>query len=671
MVRKRIDKFENLSAVTIPSKEVELSAKRTRLRNAEKPFIVWDGEGVTHAGDTRQSYVLFGHSEADPIIGRKLTTMECLRFMIQAAKDFPDAIHVGFAFNYDVNMILNGLRPHQFERLAEHGSLRYGPYWIEHVPSKWFKVSETDPYGNRTSIKISDTFGFFQTSLLKALKSYIPDSPLMAELDIVETGKAGRKEFAFENIDDIRRYWKIENDLFKELVYKLRNLMYSVGLNIGQWHGPGVLANYVYSHNRIAEHKDETRSEVREAARYAYAGGRFELFRMGRHTGPVYGLDINSAYPAAISQLPSLTEGRWRYVDHPTEIQEFGVYHIRLNQYGEFVKPSPLFHRDPKHNISFPWLTEGWYWSPEVVSLLNAPNVEIVGGWEYVDFSTRPFEFVRDMYTQRREMKAKGIGSEKALKLALNSLYGKMAQRAGWQHTGDAPRWHQLSWAGYVTSATRAQLFSMLARIPAEHLIGVETDGIYTTYDPALLGVTNSSLLGEWEINNTDSNLPYEEMLYAQSGVYFYKQNGKWTGKYRGLDSGSLTAPAMEEYLKRLQPDSEWEPISGPTTRFIGYKAALMRQRLGDGEALRFHRQWETSQRDIRTGAVGKRVHRPDHCNACQLGATAYEMPHQLSINSLSLVNQMSTMHDIPWETNITNADWRALSEWNNAHVHA
>jgi len=44
--------------------------------------------------------------------------------------------------------------------------------------------------------------------------------------------------------------------------------------------------------------------------------------------------------------------------------------------------PSPLFHRDKSHNISFPWFTDGWYWSPEANEALRC-GAEIVEGWEY------------------------------------------------------------------------------------------------------------------------------------------------------------------------------------------------------------------------------------------------------------------------------------------------
>jgi len=101
----------------------------------------------------------------------------------------------------------------------------------------------------------------------------------------------------------------VEIQLLRELAEELRRRVYSAGLRITQWHGPGALASYAMAHRGVKQHMGETSPEIREAARYAYAGGRFELYKLGRIVGPVYGIDINSAYPEAIAQLPSMTEG--------------------------------------------------------------------------------------------------------------------------------------------------------------------------------------------------------------------------------------------------------------------------------------------------------------------------------------------------------------------------
>src|SRR5205814_2948492 len=97
----------------------------------------------------------------------------------------------------------------------------------------------------------------------------------------------------------------------------------------------------------ILEHKAICPEPVRQASRYAYAGGRFEMFRLGRTLGPIYSVDINSAYPFGITRLPSLAGGKWQRVLNPSRISRFGLYHVRLlpTKDSTFLEraPGPLF----------------------------------------------------------------------------------------------------------------------------------------------------------------------------------------------------------------------------------------------------------------------------------------------------------------------------------------
>lgn len=651
------DSFTFLGDETFATYHTGSTLKRWKGPLDTKPFVVWDGEGITFTEGTPQDFVLFGcyngvtHAS---IKGRRLSSIQCLEFIHAQAVANPGAWHVSFAFDYDVNMILRDLPRERLARLRKYGHCYYRQFRLEHIPGKWFRVTTGMRHNNkrlRTSVTIEDVFSFFQCSLLKALRSYLP----ALDLSVIESGKALRGHFAWENMSFVEEYWALENVALHSLVLRLREMMYGAGLRIVRWHGPGVLANYTYRVNGIAQHKADCGKEIYDAARFAYAGGRFELFRLGRHVN-VYGVDINSAYPAAISRLPSLSEGSWEHSNRPGRIAEFGVYRIRLSGSPISRVPAPLFHRDSGGNISFPWRTEGWYWSPEIRSLVTAGiHVEILEGWSYVGWTTRPFEFVQEMYDKRRALKAAGDGAQVALKLTLNSLYGKMAQRAGWERKQAAPTWHQLEWAGWVTSYTRATLYSVLSRVPWSSLIAVETDGLFMSMNPADLGITDGKGLGEWEVT------PYDELVYLQSGVYAKNINGAWTSKYRGLDASSVSAAGIVNHARSLTPAS-FPPLHGTTTRFVGYRQALFREDQNRGHYKNHHAVWETEPKAISCGGVGKRVHVPTFCAACKNGATAYEQPHDLVICSRAMVEPESHRHDIPW-LGEDQAEWREYEE--------
>lgn len=636
----------------------------------ERNFVVWDGEGITHGfavsskgsiSQKPQDYVLFGCFNGtyhNFITAHSLTTIECLDFIMEQTKENPLAYHVSFAFGYDTNMILRSLSYPQIQLLKQNGYVRYRGYRIAHVSGKWLRISKDE-----NTVTIFDTYGFFQSTLVRALKTHIPDHPDMVHLPEIESGKAKRGSFADNEMAEVEAYWKIENRLFHSLVFKLRKELYDVGLTITKWHGPGAIANFVYKTHQIADAKADLGPYIYDASRYAYAGGRFEMFRAGRFEN-VWSYDINSAYPYAIAQLPPLNVGVWRHreeIDSKLPIKKFGLYRIELKNSAFLLqkKPGPLFHRSATGHVTFPWRTIGWYWGPEVVNLKwGKIPFRIIEAWEYSGWedSAPPFAFVEDMYEQRQAMETIAKGSGIALKLALNSLYGKMAQRAGWERTKGAPKWHQLEWAGWVTSYTRHLIYGMMLRTPFDNLIAAETDGVYTTLPPEHYGLTSSAKLGEWKIN------AYDEMTYLQSGVYAYHDTEGWHSKYRGLDARSLTAKSITEHARLLMPNELWPPIVGTTTRFVGYRQALMRE----GPFKVHHCRWETEKKEISCGSEGKRKHVPKLCNACAAGATAYEMPHDLVIEIQRSV--LSYPHDIPW-LEADRAEWRELHDADDEYI--
>ncbi len=638
-------------------------------------FIAWDGEGINRAGPNRpQSYVLFGCSTGEHISSdTHLHTFDLLDFILDVGSKNPTAFHVGFAFGYDSNMVLRSLHESTLARIHKDGGayirrVGFGKYYVQYRPGKWFSVTrfgenydrKKNPH-DRVSVRIHDMFGFFQKGFEAAYREWVGPVP-----EKLSEGKAARGEF--QDMDYVREYWELEIGMLAELAERLRRVLYGAGLRITSWYGPGVLANYTLRANGIRDHMAVCPDEVREAARYGYAGGRFERFRLGRTIGPVYSLDINSAYPFGIWQLPSLAGGQWhKQIGRPTRLARFGIYKVRLLPHAasSFVERaiSPLFHRDKLGNISFPWILEGWYWSPEVQNLLrlHPDRYEIVEGWEFKAASKeRPFLFVQDLYDKRRDWKSRGIAGERAIKLQLNSLYGKMAQRVGWnREKGTAPTWHQLEWAGWVTSNTRAMLWEVMSRLPGDSVIAVETDGLYTTESPERFGITDSKALGGWEVT------VYDEILYVQSGMAWLRkgtctdsrcvhqdERGRsvdgcaWTCKRRGLDMHTFSLGNCIDYLGTLGPKQEWAPFVGSTTRFIGLGAAL-----GSSAPTKVrHCVWETVQREISPGTGGKRVHVHSQCSACADGFTAYEAAHDMSIRSLAYGDPVSHPHDIPWE---------------------
>lgn len=627
-------------------------------RNLTGRFIAWDGEGVNLQGaDRKQSYVLFGcstleHITLDLTQSLTLTAVELFDFMLGVASRNPGAFHVGYSFTYDSNMIVQTLPERCLGELHQRGHtyLFLSPgvrYYIEVRSGKWFRVSRQENGKSVASITIQDLFAFFACSFLKAYTQLIGTPP-----EIVSAGKASRNEFSLEKSEEIYRYWCAEIVLIEQLADALRLNLYGAGIFVTQWYGPGALANYTLKRNSIAQHMSESPHVIQVASQYAYAGGRFEPFRVGRIVRPngIFAIDINSAYPHAISKLPSLCDGRWIPSTNPTGPYTFGVYQVRLHPVVSadyFRSPGPLFHRDKMDRISYPNQTIGWYWGPEVWQAMktHSAQMEIVQGWEFVPSSKQePFAWVSDVYLKRLEWKSAGNPSQLALKLMLNSLYGKMAQRVGWdQLTGKAPKWHQLEWAGWVTSLTRASIYSVISQLKYDSLVSVETDAIYST-DPSVQNlVTIGDGLGEWGLD------VYDEVVYVQSGMAWLRKGEKWVSKRRGLDAHTFSLSDAMEHCRSMEPGRVWQPYTGETTRFITLGTALA----STIPTKVHHCRWVTARKEIAIGHSGKRRHAPRFgmCQACDEGLTAYEMAHELIISSEVGKCPESQPHKIPWST--------------------
>lgn len=677
MRRYEIPGYRGGITVDVSSVEIEELPKQTTRAQRDTPLekrkiIAWDGEGMKLSGnDKPQHYVMFGCS-AEPewvMIGRDLSTMEILEYIIAVGERYPNAVHVGYGFRYDASMIIKGL-PDKYLRVLKHKgevNFRLGQIrWRIHViPGKSFRVTKRWSSSKRNegkrsgdgyvSVKIDDMSSFFACPFLTACESILGDVLTDEDREVIDHGKKARKDNTWEDLGDVRRYWTAEIRLMQQMAERFRDVMFKAGIRLKEWYGPGAIASYLISSKKLRNHLQNTPviKEVHEASKIAYAGGRFELFQVGRVNKTVFGLDINSAYPAALSQAPSLglDHGEWVHVSNVTEIEEFGVYRITYNHGGR-AKPiefaaMPLFYRDFRGSISFPQFVNGWYWSPEARNVFEIgkryPNaVTIHEGWVWRHDGTRPFQFLQEMFDERIRLGKKNVVSM-PYKLGPNSMYGKLAQRVGWDEKNRLPpKSHCLPLAGWITSSCRAALYRVMLQIPRHKLIAVETDGLYTTMDPSELVLDMGDQLGQWGMD------VYDEMLYLQNGVYHRREGDEWKPpKARGLDIASVSLDVVSDYFRNCNPGDFPTLTVQMRERFIGLNAAYVR-----GRGIRVKEylgRWEAGERVMEPGGKGKRAHLPKVCTECNMGVSAWDSPHRLAIRSRS-IGEMSTPHNLPWE---------------------
>jgi len=673
--RNRITSLARYHANADQAKKVQKIYRERR--QEERPFVGWDGEGynayaVSSDGtiEIEHRYMLFGASTGDYITGIDLDTADCLELILQTGEENPTAFNVGFAFEYDVNMILKNLPWRTLAILREQGHCRWkGPngkrYRIEHVPHKWFKVSLKDG----PSVRIYDVFGFFHCSYLSALDKHgIGSDSKRAK---ITAGKSARGSFTYSDIEEVTAYWSDEISLLPPLMDTVRAAAYGGGYRISEWHGPGALATYLLRDRGVINwhSKKNVPAEVKSAIRYAMAGGRFTPSLCGLYIGPIYTADINSAYIYACSLLPRLDRGCWiRYpadkVD-PRNLARFGLYKIEFDAGSEQrtnarkacvpEPPYPLFHRSKNGVLRWPRRTQGWYWSPEAALVANSSHARILEAWVWDDDGSYPFRFVNDAYSRRLELQDQGDPIEKTYKWALASMYGAFARRVGWdKKTKKPPASHELAWAGFITSWCRAAVWNaamdVYLRGKGKGLISIDTDGITSTVPFRESHLPNGvgKGLGQWKLEE------WTGILQWQAGVYWLRDSeGKWKEpKSRGIPKGAIPFDTAYNALRSM--DYSRRPFVHPylslyRTRFVGYQQAL-RGQFGKW------RKWFREPVKVLLGGhpSGKAFHFPLACGACR-ASIAGNPPPDDSLDSLHVVTGTtpddihSWPHKLPW----------------------
>lgn len=518
-----------------------------RQRHSARDIIAIDGEGITTDGVHRYVMLVVGEcvTEADD-----LSTVQCFEALLAAPRR---AIKVGFAINYDVNMWLRDLSLDCLQSLWTDGACDWRDYHLEWLPAKKFVVRS----GRRQCV-VWDTFGFFQTSFVSALDQWNIGSP--DQRARIRRMKDARSVFTADDRRQMRSYCLDECALLTAMVRKLTDQCDNLGFPLRAYHGAGALANAILGHYHIDQYIGLPPKDVYNAALSAYFGGRFETAEIGP-VGNAHSYDICSAYPAVIQGLPCLACGEWSTVNKWAG--ECAVYHVTWSCRGRPPRWGPLPYRRPNGAITYPANGEGWYWGAEIAALRDwwGGDHVIHGGYAYhTPCDHRPFAFVPDLYDRRRALKRTGDYGQIALKLGLNSLYGKTAQSIG--HGMHKPRYQSYIWAGMITSATRAKIM----RVLSDNVISIATDGLITR-SPITLEIGDR--LGMWEYH------PVAETFIAQNGVYRYTIDGATKARSRGFSARETQFDALERVFAQDRQNGLW---STDVIRFIGLGAALARR---------------------------------------------------------------------------------------------
>lgn len=587
-----------------------------------RPIVAIDGEGYnTPSGD--HYYALLAISGVEPLVAldRRLTTQEILDYLWENLSD--GAINVIYGGSYDFNHWVRDLGRIKLDALYHSNFMGKGIAWGEYR-LKWMRGKQFQIIRGDRVVTINDTVSFFQQPFVGACDLYLSENPVwQASRETIVREKLRRGVFRPDELENIGAYNQLELDVLEQLIGELRSRLNKVGIRPRRWNSPGAIAAALFLREGVKAHRSETVPEyAARAARFAYFGGRFEVLKYGITNSCAYEYDVNSAYPRALLELPSLRDASWQKMDGDGGSFPFALYHIRYSnaEPANLNLPGPVPVRGKNGTICYPMNADTWIWSPEMETL--RAYCEKVSGAAYHVIETvvctpsnsvKPFAFVAALYKMRQALKKAKDGAQLGIKLGLNSLYGKLAQQVGWipatkDKPAKIPPYHQLEWAGYVTSHCRAAVLGA-ALEDLSSVIAFETDALFTTHP--LTNLTIGTNLGDFELTE------FTDLTYIQSGHYY--ANGNGVAKYRGVDRGFLTRSVVEESMvkdpnimveqgKKLYPGNT-HPAK--LTRFFTAGIALARR-----GGMELWCKWREEPKMLALEPAGKRRHGPCWCEA-------------------------------------------------------
>ncbi len=434
----------------------------------------------------------------------------------------------------------------------------------------------------------------------------------IAEAEFLTSMKDKREEFSTVPVEEIKKYTTLELRLLARMMTDLREGFDQSELRLRHWHGAGAAASALIESQKLKIHygPDIAASNIspqQDAAHHAYYGGRIELLKQGYvENVQLHVYDIASAYPAAMVNFPSLAGGEWinkpgsefpigslaEFREAIEAVSAVSMFKIQFQfpayekfnsnaRKAVFLPFYPLPYRQNGGGILFPASGYGWYMRDDVLAAIawlerfvpdfprssRQPNKStsfvIEEACAFVprngDRANQcPFAFVNELNLIRRQIKEEAEQTqrydirEKAIKLPINSVYGKLAQSVGGAQ-GKAPSVANPYYAAATTAYCRRRLLEA-ALLDSHAIVFFATDGIVSTRPLSGLARVKKAGdvvdLGDWEYCEADGG------LFVMPGVYTYGkityENGirtiKPVTKIRGGDAKKYAAKAKANH---------------------------------------------------------------------------------------------------------------------------
>ena len=328
-----------------------------------------------------------------------------------------------YVFFHNLSFDLTALLKERYEKefLKNYFEFKWFDYKCHIYCSKtWF--CEFINRKRRTKIYFLDSHNFLPYSLKKVAED------LNLEYKKLEKPKGlGEKKFDINKDKEFVEYalqdTNIQYEVAKFIMQIHKEFKARISVSLPQ------LSSRIFRHYflRKGEQISLPPDDVIEASLLSYHGGKNGLYVEGGFYENVSEIDLNSAYPYAMKQLPSFLKGRYIKVNSYQGTKLIGIYCVN----GKLRCPYNIFFDHNFKPISDGNVKDIWITCYELEEALNHNEFDMTSCWGYVwipESDKNPLADYVDYFYKKKQETPKTNSMYHFYKLALNSLYGKFIQ---------------------------------------------------------------------------------------------------------------------------------------------------------------------------------------------------------------------------------------------------
>lgn len=460
--------------------------------------------------------------------------------------------------------------------------------------------AELRPHGDRMEgnrrLDIHDTGTAFTGGLLSVIERWQPELTTEQQAAI-QWGKASRNNsFDAADILQIEQYSEAEcvahARVCRTLIDSVRDAGH-VPMKPSQLFGSGSIASAALDYYGVATRRQTITSnhmvrglEIDQLPAMSYFGGLIETPVLGQLDEPVDEVDINSAYPSHMLSLPCMRESHGRWVSKPgarLSGAPRGALGYVLASWDVQTPSTPPFLVRTREGLVRQPLTGSRIWVslPEYEAAAEQFPTGVTAHHivYYVPECecANPLLFLSDLYDKRadikQQMKAADTGSDQwqllnclqeAIKLVINSIYGKFAQRRP-----ALGRFTNMHYASHITGCTRAQVRkeSWLRETQGGTIVYTHTDSVLSIGGNPTSG---GPKLGKWGLEKQSFGF-----TIVQPGLAVAIHGGKVASRGCGKSEFRTGVEQWLAIADLSKPPRTWPSIPIQRTFMMGRRLAI------------------------------------------------------------------------------------------------